>query len=287
MTKDITVVIPFVDRSEHTIRCIQVLELNSELDIQYILVDNGSIESEFLNLHQALDAMGLKFNTGDNYWIQNKENKGVLPALRAAREFIRSPITVFMHNDVLIWEDKWDSKVIAAFDERPNMALAGFFGAPGVAADGGRMFACSNMLGKEWGTTGDLHGGLNTKLVAPATVLDSLVMIFRTSVLQEHGIPEEWPPHHWYDRLFCVWYIDKGYEVGNMGLAFDHGGGITSTGEIYNQFVREWGDKQEVEEKIEDADLYMYNTGKHLFEQYAHRMPLTVDDYWNYTWGHG
>lgn len=282
MNKDaISVIIPFVDKSDVTMRCLEVMKENSVGKLNVTVVDNCSSVNTFLDIWQALP----KFKFNSYRYVHNPVNKGVLPALRSQLDRVKDELVLFMHNDVLIWEDRWDEKIKTIFDGDENLALAGFFGAPGVAADGGRMFACSNMLGKEWGGHWSEHGAQNKRLVAPATVLDSLAMIFRVPVLNDLGIPEEWPPHHWFDRLFCVYLIDHGYHVANLGFAFDHGGGTTSTGIVYDSFVKDWAERQKIE--TDNADLFMYNCGLRLFHEYANRMPLLVNEHFDYVWGRG
>lgn len=266
----ITIVIPTVDNLDLLHECIAALKYRSRVS-KIIVVDNGSNPPIL-----------------ENVWVwRNEENQGCLPALRKVLPHIETELVAFMHNDVLIHETAWDIVVWDAFRDRPNLGLAGFFGAKGVAPNGGRVGSKSRMIGKRWGTAWNLHGGfLEKDEVMPSTVLDSLCMIFRTEYLQKLGIPEEWPPHHWFDRLFGVQFIKAGYDVATIGIDFDHRGG-SSSGLIYDEFVMKWAKENNIETdgKMQVADIEMYNRGLKLFmDEYNKRAPLLVDNNWNYSW---
>lgn len=274
MIDKIHVVIPYVDRYDLTNRMLEVLSENSD-DIHVILIDNGSVNPvESLVVPKF---SGIKF-------LRNKENTGCLNTIKQGLDFVGDDdLLIFMHNDVLVWEPHWDSRVRAEFDNDEKLGLAGFFGAPGVAPDGGRIFAHSNMIGKEWGTVGRLHGALLTGICS-AAVLDSLCMMFRVKALHELGIPEFWPPHHWFDRLFCLQFIDNGWHVATIGIAFDHAGG--STGTAYNEFTTIWvKERFNRDMEFEEANNLLYMTGYDIFVgTYGHRLSLVSDGDYHYQW---
>jgi hypothetical protein len=271
----ITLVVPFVNKSEFTIRAVKEACRNATGEVKALVIDNGSTEKELTEVVRSLTIASIPFNT-----VILKKNEGVLSALENSLIFVGTELLMFMHNDVLVLEKGWDTRVAKAFEDDPKLALAGFFGAPLVGVDGGRGYASSNMQGREWGTPWSVHGAHNERVI-PASVLDSLCLIFRTSILDELGIPKDWPPHHWFDRLFCLYFIEHGYRVANIGIEFDHAGGTTSTGEIYDSFVEDWSASHGMEPG-ENADLFMYNYGKSLFEQYSEKLPLMVTSDWEY-----
>lgn len=262
-----TVVIPVSNHADITDRCLKALLEESKAS-RFLIIDNGS---------------EVPYQT----WlptIRNEDNKGCLAGLRQGLEECSTEFLTFMHNDVLVHENAWDLVVAKAFDDHPNLGLLGFFGAPGVAPNGGRVGSKSRMLGTEWGTLWNLHGGLLERdELMPSSVLDSLCMIFRVDYLRQIGIPDDWPPHHWFDRLFCVKMIKAGYDVATIGIEFDHRGG-SSTGQVYDDFVIKWGEDNNIQEG-ENADIIMYNKGLQLFlNEYSHESPLLVGNDWDYTW---
>jgi GT2 family glycosyltransferase len=224
-------------------------------------------------------------------FLQNEENIGCLPMLRQALPYIEDDdIVVFMHNDVLIWDKDWDEFVRDAFEQIGSLGLAGLFGAPGMALDGGRMFARSQMAGKEWGTEGHLHGAImGYHEISPAVVLDSLCMIFRGNALREVGIPDEWPPHHWFDRMFCLRFIDAGWSVAVLGIPFDHYGG-GSGGPTMDNFAKKWvKENMGIEtDDVEKANNKLYIQGLSQFHRdYGARLPIVVDGEFDYVWKKG
>lgn len=273
---DVKVLIPNVNRFDLLNRQLENLaEYTHTIDL--ILVDNGSDDPSLLDIPDSP-----VFNSVTKIYFD--ENEGCLPPLRVGeQECNPNDILVFMHNDVLLWEHNWDDRVRAEFSNRATLGLAGLFGAPGVAADGGRMFARSNMIGKEWGTEGILHGHIFGG-TAPAAVLDSMCMMFRVSSLRAVGIPDDWPPHHWFDRLFCARFIEKGWDVAIIGIAFDHYGG-GSSGKVMDDFAVKWAKRKGHDMNLEEANAFLYAEGLRIWDRdYAHRMTLISDSDWNYSW---
>lgn len=277
---DLWVVMGYANRADLTERAItQLLRVSREFNL--LLINNGANEPVSVK-----SDTGTYSNLKRMVVLHNEKNMGYLPMLKQSLEYVgENDLLVFMHNDVLIWDENWDRYVRNVFDENPKLALAGLFGAPGVASDGGRMFATSHMVGKEWGTEGELHGTIMPHLsVKPASVLDSLCMIFRKKALDEVGIPDDWPPHHWSDRLFCTRFIEHGWKVAVLGLAFDHYGG-GSGGTTIDTFSQEWV-LQNFGEALgpEEANMRLYMEGLRIWNRdYADKLSLIADD-WDYIW---
>lgn len=274
------VVIGWANRPDLTERTIQQLNRVTE-EYSLILINNGSNEPVTIKSDD-----GVYNNMKRLVVLHNEENVGCLPMLKQSLPYIEDDdIVVFMHNDVLIWDDGWDLFVRKIFSDMPDLGLAGFFGAPGVALDGGRMFAKSHMVGREWGTEGQLHGTIMPHFdVQPATVLDSLCLIFRASALKKVGIPEHWPPHHWFDRLFCLRFIEHGWKVAILGVAFDHYGG-GSSGQTMDTFSQKWVKETSGEDlDVEAANMRLYLAGLEIFQnEYGDKLSLIADG-WDYIW---
>jgi len=281
------VVMGYASRPDLTERSIQVLLENSD-SINLILINNGSKDGPVAIKGPRMTDGSLNYSMLRRaVFINNPVNTGCLPMLRQTIPYMEDDedILVFIHNDVLIWEPHWDTIVRNAFNEIPDLGLAGLFGAPGVGPDGGRMFARSRMEGREWGTPGEPHGAIaELNEVSPASVLDSLCMMFKVGALRDVEIPLEWPPHHWFDRLFCLRFIDKGYKVAVIGIPFDHYGG-GSSGPIMDSFAQKYAfDKTGTMYDPIKANDILYTEGAVIFNhEYAHRLPLVTDG-WNYIW---
>jgi GT2 family glycosyltransferase len=282
---DFWIVLGYANRPDLTERTIeQLMSVTREFNL--IVIDNGCHEPISIKWAEIKEPPK---NLKRFIAIHNDKNVGCLPMLVQSLKYIGDDdIVVFMHNDVLIWDEDWDDYVRSVFAGMPTLGLAGFFGAPGVALDGGRMFAKSHMVGKEWGTEGYLHGTIMPHFdVAPATVIDSLAMIFRASALKKVGIPEEWPPHHWFDRLFCLRFIEQGWRVAVLGVAFDHYGG-GSSGKTMDSFAQEWV-KETMGEDLDiiEANNRLYMKGLQIYQRdYGDRLSLIADG-WDYIWRTG
>jgi glycosyltransferase involved in cell wall biosynthesis len=261
----ISMVIPVIDQHEVTAKCLEYAQSHAIGDLEVILVDNGSDPP-----YEAA--------------LRNTENVGLVESLKQGTAQATGDIIVFMHNDVLIHEGSWNQRVQEAFNADQHLGLIGFFGGRGVNLDGGRIHPESNMVGREWGSPGSHHGALQTGL-RPAAVLDGLCMIFRKSMLEEEGYPN-CPPHHWYDRILPLYYIDRGWRCATIGIAFDHGSGFTSSQHKYRAFAEKWCKEHYIGVPPSgDYDLAIYLEGANQFQkEWSRRLPLTVDEHYNYHW---
>jgi glycosyltransferase involved in cell wall biosynthesis len=275
----IAVCIPVIDHKPLTKRCIEVLGQNTLKLDELCIIDNASEEP--YRVAELLEWTG--FPDIKHIVSRQEKNQGMLGSLKIAMQETTADVIVYPHNDVLIHEKDWDRRVLGAFNSDPKLGIAGFFGARGVGKDGGRWHCESNMLGKEWGTSWQHHSAFSDK-VTPATILDGLCMIFRRTALAEIGVPDG-PPHHWYDRYLPLMFIEKGWRCATIGIAFDHQGGMTSTRAGYQNFAKQWCLDHGITPEGDNPDLAIYRLGEALFRnRFASRLPLKVDDRWNYTW---
>lgn len=274
----LSVAIPFVGQHHVTKRCLEVLIQHAGEPLQIILIDNGS--PDLFPLRDVPSRAGNHVT-----YLRNPENLGTLESLRQALDAATEPVLVHMHNDVLIHEDGWDRRIREAFEADPQLALAGFFGAPTVGPDGGRVGAHSNMVGLEWGSAWTPHGAHLTDL-APACIFDSLCMIWRVAALRQIGIPDDYPPHHWYDRLLSVRTIDAGWHAATIGIAFDHAGSLThgKPETQWHAFADRWCRAHGIDPG-DNSDHAVYHYGETLFvETYGRRLPLTIGPHYQALW---
>jgi glycosyltransferase involved in cell wall biosynthesis len=267
----ISVIVPVIDAREITQECIEHLSAYAMYnDNEIIVIDNGSDEP---------------FADSRVTTLYNKENVGMVESLWQGLNAVKHNIVVYIHNDVLIHQLGWDILVKTAFDIVPNLAVAGFFGAKGVYPDGGRIHPESNMLGRKWGVKWDQHGHLQY-WISPAATLDGLCMIFNRDIILKEGLPKL-PPHHWYDRIIVLDLIRKGYRCATIGVGHDHASGLTSCkSDKYFNFAKNWCEKNNITIPEENAyDMAIYCEGAKIFQdEWAPKLPLTVDDRFNYTW---
>lgn len=270
----ISLVIPCIDNHDFTKRALEYAINNSTTDdLQIIIVDNGSEVAYTFEDYPSVKTI-----------LTPESNLGVPLSFKMAAMAAEGDIIVYIHNDVYIHEQGWDARIQHEFDSKPNLGMAGFFGAPWVAPTGGRGNSMSNMLGLIGGSKASDHG-LPFEGEYPAVVLDGCAMIFRASMMGVIGF-DNLPPHHWYDRIWPLVMIYRGYDVETIGIAFDHDTGQTAGKKQYHESGREWLEDYgyEVRDDI-GIDQQIYDAGLEIFNQdWAWRLPLEVDDSFNYRW---
>lgn len=263
----LSVVIPFTDRHELTERCVKSVLDRSDDRCQIILVDNGSV------------------NSTRQTWLEQfrnvyfEENKGVFPAIRAGLDFADADVVLCMHNDVLIHEQNFDQRILKEFEKDGHLGIAGFFGARGVARDGGRMHPESNMKGLEWGQHGSIHGTMMNG-TSPAVVFDSLALVIRKSILHACFTDDELDaiaPHHWFDRILTLKMVLRGFHALTIGVAFDHlGGGTSVANPAFDAATKRWCEQKGID-PVPSADAAMYAYGRRQFEALTGTFPVQVD----------
>ncbi len=218
----------------------------------------------------------------DNDWCnkiivrRNELNVAGYGALLDTMPQFTHDIILWMHNDVKVHEFGWDKRIIAEFDKDPLLGIAGFFGAYGVADNGGRIGSMGNMLGKEWGTPQHMHGQVMTETY-PAVVFDALAMIINRTLFNALDKPDGIPVHHWNDRILPLLFVLQGYHALTIGIAFDHKGGVSSLGNSYRELAERWSNENNIPFQ-KDWDFTFYNAGEQLFRRLgAGKFPIYVN----------
>jgi glycosyltransferase involved in cell wall biosynthesis len=274
MYENITVVLPVMDAHNITDEAISNLLTLADKEPEVIIIDNASNEpATFVNL-PLTSVLSEYF---DIQVIRNERNVAGYGALLQALEIAQNDIVLWMHNDVLVHEQGWDTRILAAFNDDPLLAIAGFFGAPGVADNGGRIGSMGNMLGKKWGTPQHMHGAVMTDIY-PAVVFDALAIIINRKHFNAADVPLNIPPHHWNDRILPLWFVDRGYHAATIGIGFDHKGGVSSLGDKYRELAERWSKEHNLPMEG-DWDTTFYRYGERYFRRLmGNRSSVRVDE---------
>lgn len=260
--------LPVMNAHEITDQAIDALLDNASGDVEIYVVDNASDvpysdndRPKYKNVHI----------------IRNDVNVAGFGALLQVLPVSSNDIILWMHNDVLIHEQGYDTRILAEFANDDKLAIAGFFGAYGVADNGGRIGSMGNMQGKEWGTPQHLHGDVLTGSY-PAVVFDALAMIINRPLFYQANLPiNEIPPHHWNDRILPLLFVLQGYHALTIGIAFDHKGGVSSLGDKYRELAERWSREQNVAFE-QNWDYTFYHRGEQLFRELGKgQFPVIVD----------
>lgn len=272
MTDKISVVIPAVDQHAFTEKTISYLFDNALApnDVDVILVDNDSLKP-----YNTMAGVNL---------IRNDVNPGVYMSYIQGMQQAKNNIVLWMHNDVLVHEFGWDARILSEFDKDKKLGIAGFFGGRSVSENGGRGHPEGNLVGKEWGQSIHQHGHLQDQ-THPAVVFDSLAMIVNQDIFHRINIPYV-APHHWFDRIMTLWFVDAGYHALTIGIAFDHYGGATSVGQVarHSDFVQRWCESMGLP-LDQNWDYTLYKYGSDFFKnRWGRRLPVTVDKNHRLMW---
>lgn len=271
-TKGISVLLPAVDA--HAITEEAVMHLLQHADepnnVEIIIYDNAS------------QVPYVPATYCDSDWCnkvivrRNELNVAGYGALLDTMPHFTHDVILWMHNDVLIHEQGWDTRIRHEFEKDSLLGIAGFFGAYGVADNGGRIGSMGNMLGKVWGTPQHMHGQVMTGTY-PATVFDALAMIINRPLFNKLDKPKNIPLHHWNDRILPLLFVLQGYHALTIGIAFDHKGGVSSLGDTYRALAERWSKENNITFE-KDWDFTFYNAGEVLFREIGKgKFPVVVN----------
>ena len=205
-----------------------------------------------------------------------KENVGVWPTFGIgydeAMDFTydvsdaSEHIIAYFHNDLWIEDAGWDDRVINGFVDDKQLGMVGFVGSNEWGANGGRGGGTmSNFQGIGRGSAAEVHGKRVTDL-RPALQVDGCAMIMRRSTMDEVGF-FEWPPHHFYDRIYSLRIIKAGWHVGVFGIACDHISGQTAnTQSGWQDTAKAWCNAHGISEMTaHNWDYTVYNVAEQRF----------------------
>ena len=244
----ISVVIPVSNIPEATDECIKHLVDNAWGELDIIIIDNASFVP-YENEHART--------------IYNTENKGFWPSMLEGIMAAQSNTVVCMHNDVFLFDVAWDVRIQSHFQADDKLAIAGLFGARGVAINGGRIHPEGNMLGRKYGTNQNLHGHVQTGN-HPSVVFDSLFMAFDREKLYTIDY-ETIPMFHWTDRVVTLRLLKAGFHALTIGIGFDHGGSWTSVKSL-NTLAEDWCKANNLPME-ENWNMTVYKYGERMFRE--------------------
>jgi len=207
-----------------------------------VVIDNGSVQSYDKWLGPDAECDCKNKNGQSVELIRNEENIGYYQPLKQLYDAYPDEQYIgLMHNDLMLYEQGWDRRMLQAFHEDPELGLIGLCGSKEVDERGGRgAYTVCNFMGREvqvgdqvWKGQ-DPSAGRRIDGIEPAIVLDALFMLFRRDVIPDLvRDSEDWEDitlAHFYDRIWPIRTIEAGYHVITMGSDNDHIGGMTTTG---------------------------------------------------------
>ena len=189
---------------------------------------------------------------GHQYYVVG--DKDVLPAYQDAYEHTSEPILAMIHDDVMIYETGWDTRVLEEFNDR-NVGVVGFAGGLGHGSHNlytsayhlpnlARQTFLSNLSDAE------MHGA-RFKGARDVAILDGLAIFVRRAILDKvGGWPLDKPIGYWlYAEWLCCEARRQGYRIRLVGVDVEHLGG-RSSGYIAKSPT------------YEEAHWYLYDTNR-------------------------
>lgn len=171
----------------------------------------------------------------------------------AGKEVKNADILGFLHDDILIHEDGWDTRVLDEFND-PNVVVVGFGG--GLAQGHPDIYKIPyelTQLGRSYYISNDDHAekhGYRFTGSCDVAVLDSLSMFIRREFLDSlGGWPQDFPPNHCLDHWISLSAHKHGKKVRVIGVkTFHKGGQTTVTNQDYHAWaqITEWGSDAEM-----------------------------------------
>ncbi|MFA5999240.1 MAG: glycosyltransferase [Candidatus Babeliales bacterium] len=230
--------------------------------------------------------------------ISNKENIGYYQPLKQLYDqYPDEQYIGLMHNDLMLYEQGWDRRMLQAFEEDPELGLIGLCGSREVDERGGRggHTVCNFMgrdvlVGEQVWHGQDPSAGRRIEGIEPAIVLDSLFMLFRReaipSLVRDHEDWDDITLAHFYDRIWPIRVIEDGWHVITMGSDNDHIGGMTTTGnERYRNDCIKFLDERGIPYDNPETEMYLVAERRYLeeYRDQKHWLPAIIREGYNVT----
>lgn len=297
---NLTVVVPFYNQPELTTQALKFLVDNkTNPETKIVAFDNGSDKD--IEIPEGVEYMHVESNIC-NY-----------PVFKELTTIAKTSVIAVFHSDLFVYERGYDDKILQTFDENQQLGLVGFVGSNEIDGNGGRgSGTMSNFMGlgvkddggivinpsQAWdpwtanpmpeipvkwrGSKAEIHGRRETNF-ARAAVVDGCSMIFRRKALEEIGHRDNFPIHHFYDRLMSCMMLEKGWQVGVLGIQFDHISGQTANQEQgYHEIAQMWCEAHGLTKRTPDMSwdnvLYLEAERQFLTEyrDQKHLIPIKV-----------
>jgi hypothetical protein len=194
--------IPALNLHKMTSRCLQHNAING---VSLIVMDNAS-EPQY-----------------EHSWGY-KENVGYFYPLKTLYQNYKDPVIGLMHNDLFIYDKEWPIKVLQCFEENPKLGILGFAGYEDFDSEFEGVGLHANFV------AGSFKKNAFKKIEKyedGLAYVDSLFMAFRSSLIPEFNINGDILPYYWYEKIWALIAMEKGYTVGALGVPIKHLGGQT------------------------------------------------------------
>lgn len=269
----ISLVIPFYKTLHESKGIMGLMREMTSNDVEWVIINNSP--------DQPVKEFFEKNIKPKNLVYIEHENIGVLPSIKEGYERSTGDIVVFTHNDVFIYEEEWDKRIVKTFEELPEVGAIGLFGSEGVFTNGGRIqevpvghaAGWSNMLEAE------VHGVRMDSKIKYVSIFDGYFMAFRREVLDKFGgIDERYMYHHLYDRDMALESLRYGYKNIVIDIPSHHASGMSANRPEYQEWITKKLKEDGIDLEDNKGDLYTHDENTRLFEEkWRDVLPLYVN----------
>jgi len=199
------------------------------------------------------------------------------------------PLVGLVHNDIIFYEKCWNVRMTEAFKADSKLGLVGLCGSNEVDHAGTMCFFR--------GLAQPQSAGLRVKDLRPAVVLDSLFMMFRRSAISDLRMDTDVPSlAHFYDKIWPLRLVQKGWHVAVLGSEVDHWGGITCVANPrFYEACRQWCAERGLPRGADgdpawgNWNLVMYQEAeRRMFEEFKGKLiPCNVNERYEITTADG
>lgn len=269
----LSLVLPIYKTLHESKGIIGLLREMTSNDVEWVVINNSPDQP-------ARDFFEKTVGVGNLVYIEH-ENIGVLPSIKEGYEKSTGDVVVFIHNDVYIYEEDWDKRIVKTFEEMPDVGAIGLFGSEGVFTNGGRIqevpagraAGWSNMLEAE------THGMRMDSGVKYVSIFDGYFMAFRREVLDRFGgIDDRYVYHHLYDRDMALESLRHGFKNVVIDIPSHHASGMTANRPEYQEWITNKLRDEGVSLDENKGDLYTHDENTRIFEEkWKGVLPLYVN----------
>lgn len=281
-----TVCVPFYNQLNDSKGMVSQLVYSMYPKTELMVIDNGStdpIEEFFL---KYLKPKRLNY-------IRNEQNIGMIRTMQQAYENCTTEILIVAHNDVFMYADGWDEKVLKYFENIPMLGVLGLFGSQGCGQAGERLqdvpahMVGSICAGKSNMLEAEVHGLRLKEDFQAVSILDGFFMAFNMDMLKETGgFDQRYQFHHYYDRDICLESLKHGYKNVVVNLPSHHLSGLTANRGDYQDWVTKQAAHMRSPGDERSGDKYAHDSNAELFyAKWKDVTPLYVENDFSFRKG--
>lgn len=218
------------------------------------------------------------------------------PLLWIYEMFADEELIGLAHNDLVYYERGWNERMEHSFAMDTKLGLVGMCGSSEIDNLGGRGGGTVCYFRGGDVSIGDAvirgqsqSAGRRTLDLVPSACLDSLFMMFRRSAIPDLvNSKVEWKDitlAHFYDRIWPVRLIEKGWHVATLGVECDHLGGMTTAGnERYRNDCITWLEERNIPYDNPETEMYLVAERRYLgeYRDEKHFIPCRIHGDYTY-----